>query len=110
MVYVGEKLRLELARFLEFFIGDRQCLCPFRNFSFQARLSFFKMRGHLVEFLGESLDLIPGLNFEAGIQVTATDTFHSFAQGLERTNHPSRQVKARQESQSQPNQKQAGSA
>ena len=100
MVYVGEKLRLELARLLKFLIGNRQCLCPLRHLALQARLSFFKMRGHLVEFLRESLDLISGLNFEAGIQVTAADTFHSFAQGLERTNHPSRQVQARQERQS----------
>src|SRR5438445_5352609 len=109
MVYVGKKLRLELARLLKSLIGNRQCLRALSHLTLKSRVRLPEMRGHLVELVRENFDLVAGVEMEAVTQIPFADPFDAAAKRLKRPNHPSSHNQARQHRHREANQKKSRS-
>src|SRR5690348_2275053 len=68
------------------------------------------MGSHAIKFVGQNLNLVTSLDIEPCSQITFANEFHSSPQRFKRTNHSSANEKSGQQSNTEANEEQNGSA
>src|SRR5262249_36772139 len=68
----------------------RKLLRALLDLVFQPRVGLLQPAGHVIELVGECLELIAGFDFNPLREVAATDSSRSGTQSLDRHNHPAR--------------------
>ena len=77
---------------------------------FQVGIGFLQAAGHVVELIGERLELVAGLDRDALAKVAAADPGRAGAQGLDRHHHSAGEEQAREKRQDETRQQQQARA
>src|SRR4029079_10949469 len=91
MAHTGEELRLVLARHFEptaLLLNFARALL---ELLLQSGIGFLQSSRHVVELVGECLQLVPGLDANSLGQVASADALGALAQRLNRSDHAARE-------------------
>src|SRR5215470_17440681 len=104
---VGNKVRFQSIQLPQPLVGNGKFLSSFRDLVLQAAVSLAEILCHLIELVREDLDLVPGFDVEAVIEISTSDPFDALTKCLKRSNDSPRHKQACEQSHSQAYQQQA---